>query len=136
MNQWWSWGLAAVGIAGLYFAGSGKRIGWAIGLSAQALWVVYAVVTEQYGFIVAAGAYSGMYARNWIRWSGPRPESGALARWLRLMRARERVRVHQSQRSTGDHSVQVMIAGTRAPLCGSFFEHPPHVGCPGWPNGH
>ncbi len=56
MTWWWSWLLTAAGAAGLYFAGSGKRLGWAIGIAAQGLWLAYAVATEQWGFLASAGA--------------------------------------------------------------------------------
>jgi hypothetical protein len=69
VTQWWSWLLTAVGVTGLYFAGSHRRIGWAIGLGAQVLWIAYAVSSSQWGFIVSALAYGGVYARNWLRWS-------------------------------------------------------------------
>ena len=58
MSQWWSWALTAVGVTGLYFAGSRKRLGWAIGVGAQALWV----------------AYGWVYGRNFRRWKA-RPGS-------------------------------------------------------------
>lgn len=64
----WSFALAAVGIAGLVLAGSRRKVGWAIGLGAQVLWVAYALVTRQYGFILSAGAYGWVYGRNWLRW--------------------------------------------------------------------
>lgn len=72
--MWWSWLLAAVGIAGLWLAGSNNRFGWAIGLVAQALWIVYALNTEQYGFILSALAYAAVYARNYARWATTPPE--------------------------------------------------------------
>lgn len=64
----WSYGLAAVGILGIYLAGRRNLWGWAIGVGAQALWVVYALVTGQYGFIASAVAYAAVYGRNWARW--------------------------------------------------------------------
>jgi len=64
----WSYGLAAIGILGIYLAGRHNQWGWAIGVGAQALWIVYAVVTGQFGFIVSAIAYSVVYGRNWYRW--------------------------------------------------------------------
>ena len=67
----WSWLLTAVGVTGLYFAGSKKRWGWAIGLGAQALWIAYALATRQYGFLVSAVAYGFVYGRNFWRWSAP-----------------------------------------------------------------
>lgn len=68
MNQWWSWLLAAIGVSGLFLAGSKRKLGWAIGFSVQGLWVAYAVATKQWGFIASAIAYGWVYARNWLRW--------------------------------------------------------------------
>lgn len=65
---WWSWLLTAVGVYGLYCAGSKKRYGWAVGMGAQTLWFAYAVATEQYGFIVACFAYGSVYFRNFRAW--------------------------------------------------------------------
>ena len=67
MSAWWSWGLSAVGVLGLYLAGSGKRSGWMVGLCAQALWITYSVVTDQFGFIIASLCYGAVYLRNWRR---------------------------------------------------------------------
>lgn len=65
----WSYGLAAVGILGIYLAGKKSKWGWAIGLGAQALWIIYAIVTDQYGFIISALAYAAIYGRNWALWA-------------------------------------------------------------------
>lgn len=52
---WWSFLLAAVGIVGLWLAGSHKRAGWMIGVGVQLLWITYAVATGQLacGFVNA-----------------------------------------------------------------------------------
>lgn len=68
MNQWWSWLLTFVGVTGLYFAGKKNLYGWAIGLGAQLLWISYAIVTKQWGFIFSAFAYGGVYLKNYISW--------------------------------------------------------------------
>lgn len=62
----WSLLLAAVGVLGLWGAGrpDTRLAGWLVGLGAQALWVVYAVTTDQYGFLLSAGAYGAVYWRN------------------------------------------------------------------------
>ena len=65
---WWSWLLAAGGIFGLWLAGRKNMWGWAVGLLMQVLWIVYAVVTAQYGFIAAAVAYGFIYGVNFYRW--------------------------------------------------------------------
>ncbi len=66
---WWSWLLTAGGVFGIYLAGRKSLWGWAVGLGMQLLWVAYAVVTVQWGFIVSAFAYGAVYARNWYRWA-------------------------------------------------------------------
>ncbi len=72
----WSLVLAVVGIAGLYVAGRKLWWGWAIGLGAQVLWVVYAVVTRQWGFIASALAYGIVYGRNAARWRAEQAGGG------------------------------------------------------------
>lgn len=64
----WSYTLAAVGILGIWLAGRRNLWGWAVGCGAQVLWIVYALATEQYGFIVSALAYGAVYGRNWWLW--------------------------------------------------------------------
>lgn len=68
----WSVALAAVGILGIYLAGRKNLWGWAIGCGAQVLWIIYALVTAQYGFILSAVAYGLVYGRNWLRWAHER----------------------------------------------------------------
>lgn len=65
----WSYGLATVGILGIWLAGRHSLWGWALGVVAQALWIIYALATGQYGFIVSALAYAAIYARNWWKWA-------------------------------------------------------------------
>jgi hypothetical protein len=74
MNQLWSWTLTAIGVTGLYLAGRRSWTGWAIGLAAQTLWLTYAIVTRQWGFIVSALAYGAVYTRNLRAWLKPTPE--------------------------------------------------------------
>jgi len=66
--QYWSWILATIGITAMWLAGRHNKLGWLIGVAAQIIWFVYAIVTRQWGFIATAIAYSFVYARNWYRW--------------------------------------------------------------------
>lgn len=66
--EFWSWSLMTVGVFGLWLAGRRNRLGWAVGLGAQTLWVAFALATRQYGFLVSAGAYGWIYARNFRLW--------------------------------------------------------------------
>jgi len=67
--MWWSWVLTAVGVTGFVLAG--KKIWWAwyINIGCQALWVTYAIVTEQWGFIVASAVYTVVFTRNAVAWT-------------------------------------------------------------------
>lgn len=64
----WSYLLAAVGLAGLYLTGNMKSVGFLVGLAAQVLWVMFAVTTQQWGFIATAVVYGSMYWRNYQKW--------------------------------------------------------------------
>lgn len=69
----WSWVLCAIGVASMYFIGSGRREAWLVGAATQVAWIVYALATLQYGFVVSALAYGAVYIRNWRR-AGKKPE--------------------------------------------------------------
>jgi hypothetical protein len=66
--MWWSWVLAAIGIATMFFAGRNKWWAWLIGIVAETLWIIYSVITDQYGFIVASIAYIVIYVKNTHSW--------------------------------------------------------------------
>lgn len=66
--QYWSWILTAVGVVGLRLAGRHNRLGWAVGLGAQGLWIAYALATRQYGFLFSAVAYGWAYGTNLRDW--------------------------------------------------------------------
>jgi hypothetical protein len=63
MSPLWSYGLAAIGITGLYVAANRPRIGWWFNIVAQVAWLAYAVATRQWGFLLTAVAYAYVYAR-------------------------------------------------------------------------
>jgi drug/metabolite transporter superfamily protein YnfA len=67
--QWWSWILTFVGVFGLWLAGRKSRWGWAVGLGAQGLWIAYALITTQYGFLFSAAAYGWIYVKNFLAWN-------------------------------------------------------------------
>jgi len=65
----WSWVLAAIGVTGIFFVGRKVIWAWLLLLFNELLWIIYAVTTKQYGFIVAALAYGVVYIRSYIHWS-------------------------------------------------------------------
>lgn len=74
-NLIWSVALAGVGILGIYLAGSKNLFGWLVSFAAQGAWVIFALVTGQYGFILSALAYGWVYGRNFLRWRRERAET-------------------------------------------------------------
>lgn len=63
---WWSWPLTAVSVVGLWGTAGGRRWGWALNLGGQPLWLVYALLTHQFGFVASAAAFSVVFVRNLI----------------------------------------------------------------------
>lgn len=78
-NLVWSISLALIGIIGMHVAGKKSQWGWFIGLAAQVLWVIFAIVTNQYGFILSAAAYGSVYWSNWQKWRKDKRESATAA---------------------------------------------------------
>lgn len=64
----WSYVLSIIGVIGLYFAGRNQWWAWGIAFCNEMLWIVYALTTDQYGFIFGALAYATIHARNGIAW--------------------------------------------------------------------
>lgn len=68
MAALWSYVLTAVGVVGLLMAGRKNLWGWAVCIGSQVLWATYAITTQQWGFLIAAGAYTYVYGRNFLAW--------------------------------------------------------------------
>lgn len=65
-----TWVLTLVGVLGFHLAA--KQIWWAwyINIANQAVWAAYAVVTEQWAFLIGVAFYTAVFsnnARNWTR---------------------------------------------------------------------
>lgn len=66
--DYWSYGLALLGIGQIVLTGKKKRIGWLLGLATSCLWVAFALTTKQYGFLVSSAVFGTIHIRNWIAW--------------------------------------------------------------------
>jgi hypothetical protein len=64
----WSWILAVLGITGIFLVGRKTIWGWLILCANEILWVTYALVTKQYGFIAMAIAYVLVYLKSYLHW--------------------------------------------------------------------
>jgi len=58
VSLWWSFALTTIGVVGLVFVyRSQSLVGPGIGLAVQALWIAYAVSTQQWWFLLSAFTY-------------------------------------------------------------------------------
>jgi hypothetical protein len=64
----WSYVLAVVGVTGIFFVGRKTIWGWLVLLTNEFIWIAYALVTDQYGFIFMAVAYASVYIKSYIGW--------------------------------------------------------------------
>lgn len=65
----WSWILALCGITGTYIVGRKNRMGWVVLFFNETLWIIYALHTKQYGFILGSLAYMAVYIKSHRSWA-------------------------------------------------------------------
>lgn len=61
--------LSIVGVTGFFLAGKKVWWAWYVNIACQALWVTYAMVTAQYGFLIGAVVYSMVFIENARKWT-------------------------------------------------------------------
>lgn len=64
----WSWLLEGIGILGAVLAGRKFWWAWTILLGNTVLWGIYAIISSQYGFLLASFFYAPVYLRNAVHW--------------------------------------------------------------------
>ena len=64
----WSYVLAVIGVTGIFFVGRKTIWGWLVLLVNEVLWIAYALITDQYGFIFSAIAYGIVYVKSYLLW--------------------------------------------------------------------
>ena len=62
------WLLSAMTCAMLWLMGSRSKWGPRIGLASQPLWIVYCILTHQWGLLPGVVVYTFIQARNLLRW--------------------------------------------------------------------
>ena len=67
-NEYWSWVLSCIGGFGIYLAGKKDWRGWAVGIISEVLWLAYAIITRQYGFVFGSILYSTILVNNLYGW--------------------------------------------------------------------
>lgn len=68
MSEYWSWILAVIGVTGMYVVGKKNTLGWLVLCVNECLWIAYALITKQYGFIFMALAYAAVYVKSFVHW--------------------------------------------------------------------
>ena len=65
----WSWVLACCGIVGTFIVGRKNKWGWVVLFFNETLWIIYALHTKQYGFILGSLAYMAVYVKSHRHWA-------------------------------------------------------------------
>jgi len=65
----WSYILAGLGVLSIYLTGKKLKSGWLVGLANSGLWIVYGLLTQQYGFLVSAIVFIYVQYRNYAAWA-------------------------------------------------------------------
>ena len=78
MSAYWSYLLTIVGVTGMYLVGKKLWWAWWIGVSAQFIWLAYAVATKQWGFIFSAIAYGWVQGKNALKWTSEHAEKDGM----------------------------------------------------------
>lgn len=68
-SQLWSWVLTVIGLAGFFLAGRKVWWCWYVNIANQVVWFAYAVITEQWGFLIGVFAYLFVFTKNAISWT-------------------------------------------------------------------
>ncbi len=71
--EYWSYILAIVGITGIFFVGKKTAWGWLVLFANECLWITYALLSKQYGFILMAIAYMFIYIKSYREWISESP---------------------------------------------------------------
>ena len=66
--EYWSYLLVFIGVLGIFLVGRKTIWGWPILCLNECLWIVYAITTKQYGFIIGAIVYGIVYVKFYIGW--------------------------------------------------------------------
>lgn len=67
-NEFWSWGLSALGVIGILLVGHKNWRGYLVGIATECAWVAYSIQTKQWGFIFGSTIYISVYLFNINKW--------------------------------------------------------------------
>lgn len=64
-----SYVLSALSLISLWLMGNKSVWGIIVGLLTQILWIIYALLLEQYGLLIGVVAYTVIHVRNLLKWT-------------------------------------------------------------------
>ena len=64
---YWAWLLTALQVLALWAAGRHRSWGWLLGAAVQPVWITYALLTGQVGFIPGCAVSAAVQARSFLR---------------------------------------------------------------------
>jgi hypothetical protein len=65
--SYWAWLLTALQVLALWAAGRRRSWGWLLGAGVQPVWITYALLTGQVGFIPGCAVSAAVQARSFLR---------------------------------------------------------------------
>lgn len=74
-DQWLSWVITIIGLIGFYLAGKKVWWCWYVNIANQFLWAAYALIFEQWGFLLGVLFYAGIFTKNAYEWTRERPRT-------------------------------------------------------------
>lgn len=63
------WVVTIIGVIGFYLAGQKVWWAWYVNITNQLLWGIFAVVTEQWGFLIGIPLYMSVFMKNAYDWT-------------------------------------------------------------------
>lgn len=66
--QWGPWYLSVVGVAVVWWLRFKQPTAWLLGIFLKCCWVAFAVITQQWGFLLSAVVYGAIFFSNWRHW--------------------------------------------------------------------
>lgn len=125
-DAWWSYILTAVGLTGFILVGKKVWWGWYVNLACQVLWVAYALVSDQFGFLISAIFYSVVFGKNSYAWSKEHREKADQKQKI-VAKLREPIGkiTLLEDRPEGIFARGEFFCVCRRPECRNVCQHPP-----------
>lgn len=104
---YWSWLLTGLQVLALWAAGAEYRWGWLLGASVQPPWIVYAVLTDQVGFIPGCAISAAVQICSFLQWRHA-PEVSGRYPWPSETTTRHEAGGDQTRSELSGRSAHVM----------------------------